>query len=59
MHLRRCLELARAAWRRQRTVGSLLVGGDGTVLADRANTVGTGDVTGHPELALAAWVSAT
>ena len=37
--------------------GSLLVGGDGSVLAERMNTVGSGDVTGHPELALAAWAS--
>jgi tRNA(Arg) A34 adenosine deaminase TadA len=37
--------------------GSLLIGGDGSVLAERMNTVGTGDVTGHPELALAAWAS--
>jgi tRNA(Arg) A34 adenosine deaminase TadA len=58
MHLRRCLELARAArGGGNEPFGSLLVGGDGTVLADRANTVGTGDVTGHPELALAAWAS--
>ena len=27
------------------------------VLAELTNTVGTGDVTGHPELALAAWAS--
>lgn len=57
-HLRRCLDLAAAA--RQdghEPFGSLLVGGDGSVLAERMNTVGTGDVTGHPELALAAWAS--
>ena len=57
-HLRRCLELARQA----RTdgnepFGSLLVGADGTVLMELTNTVGTGDMTGHPELALATWAS--
>jgi tRNA(Arg) A34 adenosine deaminase TadA len=57
-HLRRCLELARAARAAgNEPFGSLLVGGDGTVLAERQNTVGSGDVTGHPELALAAWAS--
>ncbi len=57
-HLRRCLELARQA--RQdgnEPFGSLLVGGDGAVLLELMNTVGSGDVTGHPELALAAWSS--
>jgi tRNA(Arg) A34 adenosine deaminase TadA len=57
-HLRRCLELARAAREGgNEPFGSLLVGEDGTVLAERMNTVGNGDVTGHPELALAAWAS--
>ena len=57
-HLRRCLELAREARAGgNEPFGSLLVGGDGTVLAARTNTVGGGDVTGHPELALAAWAS--
>lgn len=57
-HLRRCVELARAARDGgNEPFGSLLVGGDGTVLCERMNTVGSGDVTGHPELALAAWAS--
>lgn len=57
-HLRRCLDLASAARAGgNEPFGSLLVGGDGTVLAERQNTVGSGDVTGHPELALAAWAS--
>jgi tRNA(Arg) A34 adenosine deaminase TadA len=57
-HLRRCLELARAARDGgNEPFGSLLVGGDGTVLAELSNTVGDGDVTGHPELALASWAS--
>ena len=36
---------------------ALLVGGDGSVLVELMNTTGDGDVTGHPELALAAWAS--
>ena len=58
MHLQRCLELARAARAGgNEPFGSLLVGADGSVLAELMNTVGAGDVTGHPELALAAWAS--
>ena len=58
VHLRRCLELARAARDGgNEPFGSVLVDGDGSVLAELMNTVGTGDVTGHPELALAAWAS--
>jgi tRNA(Arg) A34 adenosine deaminase TadA len=58
VHLRRCLELARAAREGgNEPFGSLLVGADGSVLAELMNTVGAGDVTGHPELALAAWAS--
>ena len=58
VHLRRCLELARSARDGgHEPFGSLLAGADGSVLAERANTVGSGDVTGHPELALAAWAS--
>jgi tRNA(Arg) A34 adenosine deaminase TadA len=57
-HLRRCLELARDARRSgNEPFGSLLVGGDGSVLVELTNTTGDGDVTGHPELALAAWAS--
>ena len=57
-HLRRCLDLARAARDGgNEPFGSLLVGGDGSVLAELMNTVSSGDVTGHPELALAAWAS--
>ena len=57
-HLRRCVELARTA--RQggnEPFGSLLVSGDGRVLVELMNTTSNGDVTGHPELALAAWAS--
>ena len=57
-HLRRCIELAREARASgNEPFGSLLVGADGTVLRALTNTVGSGDVTGHPELALAAWAS--
>lgn len=57
-HLRRCLELARSARANgNEPFGSLLVGADGAVLAERQNIVGSGDVTGHPELALASWAS--
>jgi tRNA(Arg) A34 adenosine deaminase TadA len=57
-HLRRCLELARAAREGgNEPFGSLLVGPDSRVLAERTNEVGGGDVTSHPELALAAWAS--
>ena len=57
-HLRRCVELARSARQAgNEPFGSLLVGGDGSVLIELTNTTGNGDVTGHPELALAAWAS--
>jgi tRNA(Arg) A34 adenosine deaminase TadA len=57
-HLRRCLELARGAREGgNEPFGSLLVGADGDVLIELMNTAGSGDVTGHPELALASWAS--
>ncbi|QDG54906.1 nucleoside deaminase [Persicimonas caeni] len=58
-HLRRCIELAAEAVERgDDPFGSLLVGADGEVLAERSNEVcTTGDVTAHPELALASWAS--
>ncbi|MDJ0663726.1 MAG: nucleoside deaminase [Acidimicrobiia bacterium] len=58
-HLRRCIELAAvAADRGDDPFGSLLVAGDGTVLAERSNRVVTSDdVTAHPELHLAQWAS--
>ena len=57
-HLRRCVELARLAREGgNEPFGSLLVNGRGVVVAELTNTVGDGDVTGHPELALAAWAS--
>jgi tRNA(Arg) A34 adenosine deaminase TadA len=58
-HLRRCIELAGAARAKgNEPFGSLLVGGDGQVLAEHENVVNTErDVTGHPELTLARWAS--
>ena len=57
-HLGRCLELARAARESgNEPFGSLLVDAHGAVLAERMNTVGAGDLTGHPELELARWAS--
>lgn len=58
-HLKRCLELAKVARTRgDEPFGSLLVGPDGAVLAERENAVRTTkDVTAHPELALVAWAS--
>ena len=58
-HLRRCIELAREARERgDEPFGSLLVGPDGEVLAERNNREHSdGDVTEHPEIWLAAWAS--
>ena len=58
-HLKRCLELAKVARARgDEPFGSVLVGPDGAVLAERENAVNTTkDVTAHPELSLAAWAS--
>ncbi len=58
-HLQRCLELAQQARDRgDRPFGSILVGGDGTVLQEAMNCeVTERDVTGHPELVLARWAS--
>jgi tRNA(Arg) A34 adenosine deaminase TadA len=57
-HLRRCVDLARTARQAgNEPFGSLLVGADGSVLVELMNTTGNGDVTGHPELAVAAWAS--
>ena len=58
-HLRRCVQLAaQAADRGDDPFGSLLVSGEGNVLAERSNQVATsGDLTAHPELHLAQWAS--
>ena len=60
-HLRRAIELAtagRAAG--DAPFGSLLVGPDGSVLAEEHNTVlSDDDITAHPELKLARWAART
>src|ERR1700712_1360421 len=57
--LRRAIALA-AAGRAdgEEPYGSLLVGADGTVIAEEHNTVlGDGDISAHPEFKLAKWAS--
>nr|WP_206066678.1 nucleoside deaminase [Nonomuraea sp. FMUSA5-5] len=55
-YLRRCVELAaRALEVGDEPFGSVLVSGDGTVLAEDHNRVASGDRTRHPEFALARW----
>jgi tRNA(Arg) A34 adenosine deaminase TadA len=58
--LRRCVELATEALEAgDDPFGSVLVAGDGTVLAeDRNRETSSGDPTAHPELALARWAAA-
>ncbi|MFI8228876.1 nucleoside deaminase [Streptomyces sp. NPDC085900] len=58
-HLRRCVELAAEALRAgDEPFGSVLVGGDGTVLAEDRNRVASGDRTRHPEFEPARWAAA-
>src|SRR4051812_49661008 len=59
-HLRRCVELAAEAVEAgDEPFGSVLVGGDGTVLAeDRNRERSTGDAIRHPEIELARWAAA-
>ncbi|MEU1054623.1 nucleoside deaminase [Streptomyces sp. NPDC005876] len=55
-YLRRCVELAAQALEAgDEPFGSVLVGADGTVLAEDHNHVASGDRTQHPEFALARW----
>jgi tRNA(Arg) A34 adenosine deaminase TadA len=58
--LRRCVELATEALEAgDEPFGSVLVAGDGTVLAEDRNRVASGgDPTRHPELELARWAAA-
>ena len=57
-HLRRCVELAAAAVEvGDEPFGSVLVGADGTVLAEDHNHVASGDETQHPEFELARWAA--
>jgi tRNA(Arg) A34 adenosine deaminase TadA len=59
-HLRRCVDLAAEALAAgDEPFGSVLVAGDGTVLAEDRNRETTGaDQTLHPEFALARWAAA-
>ncbi|MER6451969.1 nucleoside deaminase [Streptomyces sp900105245] len=57
-YLRRCVELAAEALEAgDEPFGSVLVAGDGTVLAEDRNRVAGGDRTRHPEFALARWAA--
>lgn len=58
-HLRRCVELARQALELgDQPFGSVLVSGDGVVLAEDHNRIAGGDHTQHPEFYLARWAAA-
>ncbi|WP_320773939.1 nucleoside deaminase [Streptomyces sp. CRN 30] len=58
-HLRRCVELAAEALAAgDEPFGSVLAGGDGTVLAEDRNRIASGDSTRHPEFELARWAAA-
>jgi len=58
-HLRRCVELAEQALDEgDEPFGSVLVTGDGSVLAEDHNRVAGGDRTRHPEFELARWAAA-
>lgn len=58
-YLRRCVELADEALASgDEPFGSVLVAGDGTVLAEDHNRVASGDRTRHPEFELARWAAA-
>lgn len=55
-HLRRCVELAREALAAgDDPFGSVLVGPDGSVLAERRNRERSGQPLAHPEIDLALW----
>lgn len=57
-HLRRCVELAEEALKGGNSpFGSVLVSGDGRVLAEGRNEEAGGDATRHPEFALARWAA--
>jgi tRNA(Arg) A34 adenosine deaminase TadA len=57
-HLRRCVKLAASALEvGDEPFGSVLVSGDGTVLAEDHNHVASGDSTRHPEFELARWAA--
>jgi len=58
-HLRCCVELARVALDNgDAPFGSILVGADGRTLYEDHNRSGNGDLTQHPEFAIARWAAA-
>lgn len=58
-YLRRCVELASEALEAgDEPFGSVLVSGEGVLLAEDRNRVASGDQTRHPEFALARWAAA-
>ncbi|WP_022729061.1 nucleoside deaminase [Fodinicurvata sediminis] len=58
-HLKRCIELATEALEAgDEPFGSVLVSGEGEILAEDHNRVSSGDQTRHPEFALARWAAA-
>ncbi|WP_299559111.1 nucleoside deaminase [uncultured Mycolicibacterium sp.] len=58
-HLRRCVELARAALEDgDEPFGSVLVDAEGAVRFEDHNRVGGGDPTRHPEFEIARWAAA-
>lgn len=57
-HLRRCVELARAALDAgDEPFGSVLVDAEGRVRFEDSNHVAGGDATQHPEFAIARWAA--
>jgi len=57
-HLQRCIELAAEALEAgDQPFGSVLVGADGSVLAEDRNRVNSVDATYHPEIELARWAA--
>jgi len=57
-YLRRCVALAAEALEAgDEPFGSLLVGGDGSILFEDRNRVASGDRTRHPEFAIARWAA--
>jgi tRNA(Arg) A34 adenosine deaminase TadA len=58
-HLRRCVELARIALDNgDAPFGSILVGANDRTLYEDRNRSGDGDLTQHPEFAIARWAAA-
>lgn len=58
-YLRRCIELAEMALEKGNApFGSVLVAGNGELLAEDHNRIADGDHTLHPEFALARWAAA-